>query len=269
MTCDELRTAFQAYVDRELSVGEMVAVEHHLTFCMECQWRYAEEQGFRAAIRQKAPHERAPAELAARVRTALRAEDRGRRLRGAVRWFAAPVAVAALALLVVWGRTPQGEIVQGSPVVADLVAKHLMYSQLEAPAEVQTSDRRVVADWFGRRVRFEVPVPDFTPSGIRLLGGRLSELGEREVAYLLYEKGRNLISFFAFPRKGLALPKAEWITYDGRSYVVTRLRGHEVVLWSDGEMAFALVSLLARDALLDCAAAVFRERLLAPSGQRT
>lgn len=269
MTCEELRTAFQAYVDHELPVGDMLAAEHHLTFCMSCQWRYAAERDLRKAVRQKALPERPPSELEARVRRALRAVDRSRRLQTSVRWLSVPATIAALALLILWGQNPRSEHTQASPLVADLVGKHLMYSQLDAPAEITTSDRRAVAGWFGQRVRFEVPVPDFSSSGIRLLGGRLSELGDREVAYLLYEKGRNLVSFFAFPRKGLAFPQAEWVTHEGNTYVTTHLRGYEMVLWSDGDMAYALVSGLSRDSLLECATAALRERLAAPSAGRT
>ncbi len=267
MTCDELRTAFEAYVDRELPVNEMLAAEHHLTFCMGCQWRYTAEQAFRKTLRQRAPRERAPAELQARVRRALQTMDRGRRLQDAARWLAAPLAAAALAVLILWGPSLQVRQPQVSPLLADLVGKHLMFAQIEAPAEITTSDRQAVAGWFGQRVRFEVPVPDFTPSGIRFLGGRLSELEDQEVAYLLYEKGRNLISLFAFTRQGHVLPGGERVSYGGRSFLVSQYRGAEVVFWTDREMAFALVSTLPRDALLECAATVLRERLSAPAGR--
>ncbi len=267
MTCDELRPALQTYIDRELPVEAMLAAGHHLTFCMGCQWRYAAERAFRVAVRQKVPRERPPVELEARVRAALRAEDRKRSLQGAARWLALPAAAAALAVLVLWGGgsyAPKGQV---SPLRADLVGKHLLFSRIEAPAEIATSDRQAVAGWFDRRVRFDVPVPDFTPSGIRLLGGRLSELEDQEVAYLLYEKGRNLISLFAFPGRGRALPDGERVSYGGHSFLVSQLRGAEVVLWTDRELAFALVSTVSRDALLECAATVLRERLSSPSGR--
>jgi anti-sigma factor RsiW len=244
----------------------MLAAEHHLTFCMGCQWRYAAEQAFRAALRQSASREHAPAELEAGVRRALQRVDRGRQFQGALRWLAAPLAAAALAVLILGGPSLRLQP-QPSPLLADLVGKHLLFSRLEAPAEIATSDRQAVAGWFGRRVRFEVPVPDFTPSGIRLLGGRLSELEDQEAAYLLYEKGRTLISLFAFMRQGRILPDGERVSYGGHSFLISQLRGAEVVLWTDREMAFALVSTLPRDALLECAATVLRERLSAPAGR--
>lgn len=265
MTCDELRPALQAYVDRELPVEAMLAAEHHLTFCMECQWRYAAERAFRTTLRERAREERAPAELQARVRQTLRRVDRTRRLQDATRWLAGPLAAAALALLVLWSASLRVQSPQSSPLLADLVGKHLMFSQLEIPAEITSSDRQAVAGWFGQRVRFSVPVPDLTPSGIRLVGGRLTDHENQEVAYLLYEKGRTLISLFAFPRGGRSLSDGYSVTYEGHEYLVSQFRGTEVILWKDGEMTFALVSPLSRDALLECAAAVLRERL---SGRR-
>ena len=267
MTCDELRTAFEAYIDRELPVNEMLAAEHHLTFCMECQWRHAAELAFRKTLRQRTPRERAPAELQARVRRALKRVDWEHRGQNAARWIAVPLAAAALAFLILRGPSLQVQQLQPSPLLADLVGKHLIFSRLEAPAEIATSDRQAVAGWFGRRVRFDVPVPDFTPSGIRLLGGRLSELEDQEAAYLLYEKGRTLISLFAFTRQGRILPDGERVSYGGHSFLISQLRGAEVVLWTDRELAFALVSTLPRDALLECAATVLRERFSAPSGR--
>ncbi len=122
MTCEELRTVFQAYVDRELPVGDMLAAEHHLTFCMACQWRYAVERDFRTALRQKAPRERAPAELEARVSRALRAVDRSRRLQTSVRWLSVPAAIAALALLLLARlKVPEPVLIAGAGAVGVLI----------------------------------------------------------------------------------------------------------------------------------------------------
>jgi anti-sigma factor RsiW len=142
--------------------------------------------------------------------------------------------------------------------VSELVAKHVMYSRLDTPAEVVSANREAVSGWFKGRVRFDVAVPDFSPSGIRLVGGRLADLSDRQVAYLLYEKGRNLISLFAFPSQGLALPSGGWARgADGRFYVA-KVNGAEVVVWTQGALAYALVSTLDRESLLECADTVWR-----------
>ncbi|MBI4587496.1 MAG: anti-sigma factor [Candidatus Rokubacteria bacterium] len=256
MTCQELRACLGAHLDGELDLERSLAADEHLAFCMACQWAYAKERELRALLRTRLPREPAPAALRERIRSALRRADRRERegvLRRSLPWA---VPVAALLLLAVgiglWERSAP------PPVVRELVAKHLMYSRLEAPAEIASASQEAVAGWFKRRVRFDVAVPDFSPSGIRLVGGRLSDLSDRQVAYLLYEKGRNLVSLFALPSRGFALPGRGWVRAGDGRFSVTEVKGVEVVIWTQGELAYALVSSLDREALLECAETVWR-----------
>jgi anti-sigma factor RsiW len=256
MTCQELCLCLGAHLDGELDVERGLAANEHLAFCMPCQWAYAQERELRTLVRTGLRRDRAPAGLAERIRVALR-EAEGERVRPvARRWLRWTLPVAAVLLLAagigLWG-TPAP-----APVVSELVTKHIVYSRLEAPAEIVSTSQEAVSGWFRGRVRFEVPVPDFTPSGIHLVGARLSDLSDRQVAYLLYEKGRSLVSLFAFPRKGLVLPTQGWVRAGDAEFYVSELRGTEVVLWTQGELAYALVSSLDRASLLECAETVWR-----------
>ena len=259
MTCQELRACLDVYLDRELDVARSLEAQEHLAFCMACQWAYAKERELRTLVKTRLPRVAASQELRARVRAALDAETRPayRRLgSGALRWAALPVAALLLVALAYGLRATRTPTVP--PAVAELVAQHQLYSRLDAPAEFVSPSRDSVAGWFRERVRFQVPVPDFSPSGIRLVGARRSSLSDREVAYLLYEKGRNLISLFAFPHRGLALPTDGWIPVGESRFYVAEVKGAEVVLWTQGEQAYALVSPLNREALLECALTVWR-----------
>ena len=255
MICQELRACLGAHLDGELDPARSLAADEHLAFCMECQWAYAKERELGTLLRTRLPREPVPDALRERIRGALRRADRQERWGGARRVLAWAVPAAALVLLAVgiglWEKS-------APPVVNELVAKHMMYSRLDAPAEIMSASQEAVSGWFKGRVRFEVVVPNFSPSGIRLVGGRLSDLSDRPVAYLLYEKGRSLVSLFAFPSQGLALPDRGWVRVgDGRFYV-TEVKGAEVVLWTQGGLAYALVSSLDRQALLECADTVWR-----------
>jgi anti-sigma factor RsiW len=77
------------------------------------------------------------------------------------------------------------------------------------------------------------------------------------VAYLLYEKGRSLVSLFVLPSRGLAFPENGWEEIGAVRYLFTEFKGHQVVMWTQGEMAFVIVSQLNREALLECAEAVW------------
>lgn len=255
MTCQELRTYLGAHLDGELDLSLSLAADEHLAFCVGCQWAYARERELRTLVRTRFPREEAPAALRERIRGALGRTEGSAWIRAQRRWVYWAVPAAALVLVALgfgfWQRS-------APPVVRELVAKHAMYSRLDAPAEIVSASQEAVAGWFRGKVRFDVAVPDFTPSGIRLVGGRLADLSDRQVAYLLYEKGRNLISLFAFPSRGLALPRGEGASGGDERFHVARVNGAEVVVWTQGPVAYALVSSLDREALLECADTVWR-----------
>lgn len=256
MTCQELRACLGAHLDGELDLSLSLAADEHLAFCVGCQWAYARERELRTLVRTRFPREGAPAALRERIRGALARAERGARIRAQRRWFYWAVPAAALVLVALgvglWQRSAP------PPVVRELVARHAMYSRLDAPAEIVSASQEAVAGWFKGKVRFDVAVPDFSPSGIRLVGGRLADLSDRQVAYLLYEKGRNLVSLFAFPSRGLALPSGEGASGGDARFYVAKVNGAEVVIWTQGPLAYALVSSLDREALLECADTVWR-----------
>ena len=259
MTCEELRACLDVYLDRELDVARSLDAQEHLAFCMACQWIYAKEQELRKLLKTRLPREAAPRELHAQVRAALDADARPTRwtvVMRSLRWASVPLAAVVLLALAFGLRAVMTPSVP--PVATALVAQHQLYSRLDSPAEIVSASQAAVASWFRGRVRFQVPVPDFSPSGIHLVGARLTSLTDREVAYLLYEKGRSLVSLFAFAKRDLALPSAGGIEIGDSRFYVQEVKGAEVVLWTQGELAYALVSPLSREALLDCALTVWR-----------
>ncbi|MBI3027993.1 MAG: anti-sigma factor [Candidatus Rokubacteria bacterium] len=256
MTCQELRACLDAHLDGELDLPLSLAADEHLAFCAGCQWAYAQERELRGLVRTRFPREGAPAALRERIRGALARAEQAAGVGVPRRWayWAVPAAAVILVALGVglWQRSAP------PPVVRELVAKHVMYSRLDAPAEIVSPSEEAVSGWFKGKVRFDVAVPDFSPSGIRLVGGRLADLTGRQVAYLLYEKGRSLISLFAFPGRGLALPSGEGTSGRDDRFYVAKVDGTEVVVWTQGEVAYALVSSLDRESLLECADTVWR-----------
>ena len=255
MTCLELDARLHPYVDGELSVDETAAAEAHIAGCRSCAALVRQERAFRRLLRQQ-PRERAPAELRARVIGSVRREARKPAWRAA--WLAVPAVAGAAALILgvmvpAWRPAP--------PLVAELVDKHIAYAQLERPAELASRDRDEVADWFRQRAGMRVTVPDYSPSGIQLIGARLADAHERRAAYLLYEKGRTLLSVFMLP-----VPEAPSrlagtpISYRGHEYRRDERKGYHTVTWTDGHAVFGLVSSLDYEALLECADRLRLER---------
>jgi len=148
-----------------------------------------------------------------------------------------------------------------TPLVSELVDKHIAFAQMEQPAELVSADRQTVEAWFRERVALRVTVVDYSMSGIRLIGARIAEARERPASYVLYEKGHVPLSVFMVPVK-----EAEgdlWgkrVTYRGHEYVTLERKGYRTVSWTEGRAIFGLVSMLDYDALLECADKLRAER---------
>jgi mycothiol system anti-sigma-R factor len=252
-----MRAGLHAYVDGELMVSDIAEVDGHCMECPQCAALVSAEREFRQLLRRQ-PRDEAPPELRARIVHRVRREAVAATGR---RWISvSAIAVAAvIAAVVLWpAHTPP-------PLVADLVDKHIAYAQIERPAELPSTDPKEVAEWFQSKAGMRVTVPDYSPSGIQLTGARLAEAHERKAAYLLYEKGRTLLSVFMVPiSAGEATLPGRRVSYRDHDYVAYEQKGYRTVSWSDGQAVYGLVSMLDYDALLECA-----DRLRAERARRT
>lgn len=254
MNCIELRAHLHPYVDGELSVGEMAAAGAHCAECRGCAAIVQREREFRLLLRRQ-PRETAPPELRATIVGRIRRESRAAKAR---RWLLVP-AVAAAAAIVVLVLLPVSR--PAPPLITELVDKHIAYAQVERPAELPSSDGPEVAQWFLMRAGMRVTVPDYSPAGIQLIGGRLAEAHERKAAYLLYEKGRTLLSVFMVPLSQRETEQpGRRIAFRGHDYAAYENKGYRTVSWSDGQTLYGLVSMLDYDALLECADSLRAER---------
>jgi mycothiol system anti-sigma-R factor len=255
MTCHEWQTRMSAYVDGELGVEGTLALRAHLQTCADCQGTALEARRFRVLLRRQ-PGESAPADLRARILSGVR-PSLGSRMGWPWRGVAGGLGAALLGVALWWaGLGP------AAPVTAELVAAHIAYGQLEGPAEFPSSDEVQLESWFRQRARLDVTVPDYSPAGLRLLGGRITEARARRVAHLAYKKGHTLLSVFIVPDADTrAAMTGSRVAYRGREYFREERRGYRAVSWRDGSVTFGLVSLLGYEDLFHCADRL-REELL-------
>ncbi len=246
MNCIEFEARLHPYIDNELAMSEMVAAEAHLAQCVDCRGGVERERRVRQLLRRQ-PSETAPPEFRAMIRTRIRRSARVAAIRP---WLVGTAAAAGLLLTV----TLLPGLRPGPSLVTDLVGKHITYAQIEQPAEFTSQDPRAVEAWFRERAGLRVTVSDYSPSGIRLVGGRLAEADQSKAAYVLYEKGHTLMSVFMVPAsaRGAELSGAR-VSYRGHDYLTLERRGYNTVAWTDGKAVFGLVSTLDYEALLECA----------------
>jgi mycothiol system anti-sigma-R factor len=247
MSCRQWCTRVAAYVDGELGVGRTLAVQAHLDRCPECRRTAVRERRFRVLLRRQ-PCDATPAELRGRILADVQHRSKQRAV-----WPWRAVAAGLGAALLAVAAVAAWEL-RADPVTAELVAAHIAYGQLDGPAEFPSVDGPQVEAWFRQRAHLRVVVPDNSPAGIHLIGGRIAEARAHRIAHLVYEKGHTLLSVFVAPgTESGAAPRGARMLFRGREYVTEQRRGHRTVSWTEGTVTFVLVSLLGYDDLLHCA----------------
>ena len=266
MTSHEMARYLQAYCDGELETSRMLDVEAHLETCPSCRQVVETERAFREGFRVNAAREHVPPHLAERLRARIAEEERPRHRTRPLVWgrrvsavaLAASIAFFALGGVLGYLIAQPGSVPGVHPLVVELVSEHMKFAPLENPAELSSRNAEQVTFWVEQQTGHSVRVPDYSSSGIRLLGGRVTVLGGRRAAYIVYEKGRNIISLFSFPEYEASLSGLKEMQRYGRTFQTGEYQMRHVVLWESGKMTYALVSDLGWDELFKCAEMFFK-----------
>lgn len=248
MTCQEMAVHIDAFLDDELSVMENLRVQAHLVFCQECRRIVESETRLRGLIEADSLADAAPAHLRDRI-LRLTGEQappgptlpvgpvvaRVRRFRMGALAVAVSLAVA-LAVTTYLANVPSSDL---SPLVAEVFAKHRIYSRGPETLQVATQNPSELGPWLGGRVGFPIKLPVLARPGERLLGGRLSSIADAPAAYLLYEREGRRVSLFIF--RGLPRPvvPGRSVTVEGVQFSTASVQGKPVVWWEDGEVYYA------------------------------
>lgn len=251
MICKELGTYIDAYLDDELSIVENLRVQAHLVFCGRCRSVVESEVGLRSLIRADALEDSAPEHLREKILRQISERAAGEPARavdastfrpwvffaGLVAGAATVGMVFALATYLLKG-SPGGF----SPLAAEMVGKHQIYSRGEQSLQVKSSDPLEVASWLRERLGFSVRLPQLARPGERLVGARLSSIADGQAAYLLYQWMGRKTSLFIFKALPTVLSSGSPKTVAGVQFFTADLEGYPVVWWEDQERYYAAVS---------------------------
>jgi anti-sigma factor RsiW len=235
------------YLDGELGSEVRRRVEAHLHDCADCRRRVELEQAFHEIyIAPLRPDEAPPdvREQAAGLLATLASERRrrfmparlGRRVAVAV-VMAALVAAGATAAFLLGGseRAAAASLVR----LADAsVEQHQKLARGVLPLDITGVSPKEAERWFGKKLDFNVLLPDLNGEHLNFKGGRLSHLEGFEVAALEYQVDHQSVSLFImsaeqYERLGLRP--------EPRFKMVNR-NGYDVIVWASHGVAYTLVS---------------------------
>jgi anti-sigma factor RsiW len=222
MDCAQATPLLLDFARGRLSPELTAEVERHVAGCQRCRVQLERERGLDAALRLL-PRPALPAGLASQLAANPRARWRPR-------WEQVAVLVAAAACvgLFLVARQPAPD-----RLVEEAVNDHLRQLIRATPMEIASSDHHQVKPWFAGKVDF-APVIHFEgDADFPLVGGSVGYFIDRKAAVFSYARRLHAISLFVMPASGLRWPPS----IDARS-----ARGFNVLLWREGELAYALVS---------------------------
>jgi anti-sigma factor RsiW len=245
---DETLLLLGAYLDGELSAGEVLAMERRL----------AAEPGLRAAaerlrtlsggLRETLASPPAPEALRGRVIQQIGFSDpspgdpRRGSSRGSSRgsWREAWPALAATLVLGLAGGATLGsgafrvDRPETHATGEAVLAGHLRGLAAPQPFDIASSDRHVVKPWFNGRTTVAPDAPDLADQGYPLVGGRIDIVSGSPVPTLVYRKDRHVISVTVVP------------TADGPGPGEEQRDGSNIERWSLGDLTYWAVSDLNR-----------------------
>ncbi|MBI3445779.1 MAG: anti-sigma factor, partial [Magnetospirillum sp.] len=119
------------------------------------------------------------------------------RSRRSASWLGPFLRSAAVVLLVLaggaggwWlrGGVGLGEVGTGSLVATEALSAHIVFAaEIRHPVEVGAGERVHLIGWLSKRLGTELKVPDLSPAGFSLVGGRLLPASAGPAAQFMYE----------------------------------------------------------------------------------
>jgi anti-sigma factor RsiW len=229
VSCEMTNERLHAFLDAELSPPSALEVESHLRACPSCAAAYGRLRSLRSALRADALTYPPPAALLARVRAGVAPTQPRRK-----RLISPPLALAASLLLgVAIGRflLPASRDVSTDLTAQAIVDAHVRALASGNLAEVASSDQHTVKPWFAGKLDFSPKVKGLAAQGFPLVGGRVDRLGGRTVAALAYGRAKHTIDLFV------------WVAPSpSRAVASSRVRGINVVRWTEDDLSYAAVS---------------------------
>jgi anti-sigma factor RsiW len=252
-----------ARIDGQLPPRRAAAVDAYLAEHPEAEARFSQYAEQREALRA-ALAAQTGGPIPDRLRIARIREARRHRRYHQLAQIAAAVSLLILGGVAGWAvRDVAGPFVSSAAgtvagvITADAIAAHRVYSvEVRHPVEVNADQETHLVQWLSKRLGRELTVPDLSPAGFRLMGGRLLPAEDGPAAQFMYENasGERLTLYL---RAGVG---------DETAFRYHEEGGIGAFYWSDEGFGYAIAAKADRELLLRIAELVYRQT--SPDGAR-
>ena len=201
MDCRETERLLDACIDGELDLIRQLDLEAHLETCSTCKKAAEAAMDFRNSLRMNTPLYKAPPELRAKIRAALRKESKPQIRRITLFRPSAVYAAAVLAVCLLgvwaWMAASHGRVQQ---LIAEAISDHSRSLLVDHLLDVTASEPYIIKRWFSEKLDYSPPLVNLTEAGYKLIGGRLAILDTRRVAVIVYKHQESLSTYSCGPQ---------------------------------------------------------------------
>jgi anti-sigma factor RsiW len=232
MDCNETDRLLDAYIDGELELTRQLDLEAHLSACPICKKAAEAANNFRLLVRMNMLVYKAPPQLKATIRAALRKES-GSRLGWVSRFWLPLTGMAGILLLglsLAWAWIADAHH-KDRELIAEAISDHSRSLLANHLLDMTSSDQHAVKPWLTGKLDFSPPVPDLADLGYKLLGGRIDLLGSRPVPAIVYQYQGHFINVFVWPAASHA------IDFDVQSQ-----QGYSFCGWNKAGLNYLIIS---------------------------
>ena len=169
---------------------------------------------------------------------------------------AAPLSMEGAQPASAWGpaMAPASSSSLATPIVEEAVTWH----RRNLPVEVTGPSDARVRRWFDGKVNFPVRLPQFekrAPGQVQLLGARLSNVKERQAAYVVYEVDGKKMSVMAFDGRDIPRPSRD----RGEPIYFENSSGYNVAVIEDNGITYSITSEMPQKEMVELVETVFSE----------
>jgi anti-sigma factor RsiW len=232
LRCAGIQRFVDTYLDGEFAESERGEFEAHLAECEVCRAKVHDHAEWKHAFVTAAPREKAPAALRNRVLRKLRKQEipSSSWRRFATRVLPVAAAGGMVATLLV------ARAHWTSPVAVDALALH----KRNLPIEIAGPPDQV-RSWYHDKLDVSVRPPNFGQLAA-LRGGRLTNIRDRQAAYLVYDVHGNKLSVFIFDPGDLPIDAPRKAVVGNRDVYLDEEQGYNVALFRDRGLGYAIAS---------------------------
>ena len=234
LSCEEIQRSIPWLLDDELDAEQSLEVEAHLGTCGDCRAQLERQGHLRLALRRAAASIAVPVSMRVRIHDVMERERRAQ-----TGWNKAWPAVAAAAILLsfIWKGASGG-------FAGDLEELALRHAR-DLPMDVVAPDAGEVQTYLSGKLPFAVRIPTLSADEpMKLLGGRVIQMNDRDAAYLRYDTPHGRVSMVVY--QDVANQEmsevAPLYNLGNRQVMLKRVRGYTAAKWKASGLVYSVVS---------------------------